>query len=187
MWLAGRRVPGVRRQMAGQDDFRRSPSTSTRCDTREFLDDCPARIAELFHYWDGLRRGRAMPTRADFRPEAVPRHLSGMLLIDVEGIDDEGLGIYRYRVVGTDEVRLRGHDPTGKLVQEGFFWSSLEEALDCYETLRSSRRYLYEVSEFVSPEGRWRSEYAVILPFSEDSENVSQILVYSLARSARDR
>lgn len=174
--------------MAVEEDFRgRRPAAITRCDSREFLDGCPARISELFHYWDGLRRGRAMPARADFRPEAVPRHLSGMLLIDVEGVDDEGLGIYRYRVVGTDEVRLRGHDPTGKLVQEGFFWSSVEDALDCYETIRTSGRHLYEESEFVSAEGRWRSEYAIILPLSEDGTTVSQILVYSLARSARDR
>jgi hypothetical protein len=174
--------------MAIDRDYHRQPAAAiTRCDTREFLDDCPARMAELFHYWDSLRRGRRMPTRADFQPEAVVRHLSGMLLVDVEGIDDEGIGIYRYRVVGTDEVRLRGHDPTGKLVQEGFFWSSLEAALECYETIRTSRRHLYQVSEFVSSEGRWRSEYTIILPFSEDGENVSQILVYSLARSARDR
>lgn len=174
--------------MAVEDDFRRHPpSAITRSDTREFLDVCPERIADLFHYWDGLRRGRRMPARADFKPEAVPRHLSGMLLIDVEGIDDAGIGIYRYRVVGTDEVRLRGHDPTGKLVQEGFFWLSLEDALKCYEMIRNSRQHLYQVSEFVSSEGRWRSEYAIILPLSEDGENVSQILVYSLARSARDR
>jgi len=152
-----------------------------RCTTREFLDVCPGRIAELFHYWDGLRRGRALPQRRDFLPEAVPYHLSGMLLIDVEGVDADGIGIYRYRVVGTEEVRLRGHDPTGKLIQDGYFWSSLEEALDCYETIRRSRSFLYEFAEFVSESGRWRSEYAIILPFSEDGETVSQILVYSLA------
>ena len=89
--------------------------------------------------------------------------------------------------MGTDEVRLRGHDPTGKLVQEGFFWSSLKDALECYEAIRNGRRHLYEVAEFVSPEGRWRSECALLLPFAEDGENVSQILVYSLARSARNR
>ena len=154
----------------------------TRCATREFLDSCPPPIAELFHYWDSLRGERAMPRRADFRPEAMVRHLPNILLIDVEGIDAEGMGIYRYRVVGTEEVRLRGHDPTGKLVQEGFFWSSLEEALACYESIRKSRSYLYESAEFVSREGRWRSESAIILPFSEDGESVSQIMVYSLAR-----
>ena len=155
-----------------------------RCSTREFLDVCPPRIAEIFHYWDSLREGGPMPRRADFRPEAVVRHLPGILLIDVEGLDSQGVGVYRYRVVGTEEVRLRGHDPTGKLVQDGFFWSSLEDALDCYETIRTSASYLYETSEFTSPEGRWRSEYAIILPFSEDGETVTQILVYSMARSS---
>ncbi len=170
------------------EDFHRGPNGAKlkRCTTREFLDVCPPRIAEIFHYWDSLREGRAMPRRANFRPEAIVRHLPGILLVDVEGIDAEGMGIYRYRVVGTEEVRLRGHDPTGKLVQDGFFWSSLEDALECYESIRTSGSYLYETAEFVSSEGRWRSEYAIILPFSEDGETVSQILVYSMARSSSE-
>ncbi|MPZ11564.1 MAG: PAS domain-containing protein [Kiloniellaceae bacterium] len=164
-------------------DNKPQPAKTTRCATRAFLDDCPTSLAEIFHYWDGLRRGLAMPKRADFRPEAVVRHLPGILLIDVEGIDAQGIGIYRYRVVGTEEARVRGHDPTGKLVQDGFFWSSLAEALETYETVRTSRSHLYGTAEFVSPEGRWRSEYSILLPFSEDGESVSQILVYSQARS----
>ena len=170
----------------GEDIRGKRPAALHRSATREFLDDCPQRIAEIFHYWDGLRQGHGMPRRSDFQPEKVPHHLSGILLIDVEGVDSQGVGIYRYRVVGTDEVRLRGHDPTGKLVRDGFFWSSLDDALAGYETVRRSGCHLYEVAEFVSTEGRWRSEYAVLLPFSEDGETVSQILVYSLARSARD-
>lgn len=102
--------------MAVQGDLRRRPSAIRRCDTGQFLDDCPARIAELFHYWDGLHQVRRMPARAGFLPEALLRHLSGRLLVD-----DQGIGICRYRVAGADEVRLRGHDPIGKLVQEGFF------------------------------------------------------------------
>lgn len=173
--------------MALEDyELRPNGAMLRRCATREFLDVCPPRVAEIFHYWDGLRDGRGMPRRADFRPEAVVRHLPGILLLDVEGTDANGVGIYRYRVVGTEEVRLRGHDPTGKLVQEGFFWSSLEEALQCYETIRKSGSYLYELAEFVSPEGRWRAEHAIILPFSEDGENVTQILVYSMARSSHE-
>lgn len=169
------------------DDYFPRPegATLTRCATRDFLENCPDRIAQLFHYWDGLRGARRMPRRADFQPEAVVRHLPGILLIDVEGLDARGVGIYRYRVVGTEEVRLRGYDPTGKLVQEGFFWSSAEEALTCYETIRKSRSYLYEVAEFFTPKGRWRSEYAIIVPFSEDGRDVSQILVYSLARTSQ--
>lgn len=162
------------------------PATLVRCDTRAFLDDCPPGIAEFFHYWDSLRQGDAMPRRADFRPEAVPRHLPGILLVDVEGLDEAGVGIYRYRVVGTESVRLRGHDPTGKLVRDAFFWSSVEAAIAVYECVRTSGRHLYLTAEFVSPQGRWRSEQAILLPFSEDGSTVTQILVYSLARSSRN-
>lgn len=171
------------------EDYQRRPDGTLlrRISTREFLDHCPTLIADFFHYWDSLRQGRAMPRRADFRPEAMVRQLSGLLLIDVEGLDSEGKGIYRYRVVGTEEVRLRGHDPTGKLVQDGFFWSSLEDALACYETIRRTQSYLYQNSEFISTEGRWRAEHAIIVPFSDDGESVTQIMVYSLARSARER
>src|SRR3546814_1423897 len=80
----------------------------TRCDTNAFLEACPPSVAEIFRYWDSLRQGSAMPRRAGFRPEAVPRHLPAILLIDVEGLDEAGIGIYRYRVVGTESVRLRG-------------------------------------------------------------------------------
>lgn len=173
--------------MALNDEIRRPDgAVLKRCGTREFLDRCPRRIAEIFHYWDGLRGGRAMPRRADFQPEKVVRHLPGILLIDVEGEEPNGWGIYRYRVVGTEEVRLRGHDPTGKQVRDGFFGPSLEEVMACYDSVRRSRSFLYESLEFTSPEGRWRAEHAVILPFSEDGETVSQILVYSIARSSQE-
>jgi len=169
-----------------EEVFRPDSSTLKRWATPEFLEICPPLVAEMFHHWDGLRKGRLMPQRADFHPEAVVGHLPGILLIDVEGVDSEGIGIYRYRVVGTEEVRLRGSDPTGKLVNEGYFAATLEDALDCYETIRRCRSFLYETVEFVSQHGRWRSEASVILPFSEDGETVSQIMVYSVARSAKD-
>lgn len=124
-----------------------------------------------------------MPRRADFRPEAVPRHLPAVLLVDVEGLDASGVGIYRYRVVGTESVRLRGRDPTGKLVREAFFWSSGEAAIAIYESVRTSGCHLYQTAEFVSPQGRWRSEHTLLLPFSGDGATVTQILVYSVARS----
>src|SRR3546814_14258777 len=66
-----------------------------------------------------------------------------------------------------------------KLVREAFFWSSAEEAIAIYESVRTSRRHLYQIAEFISPQGRWRSEHNLLLPFSEDGETVSQIMVYS--------
>jgi len=127
-----------------------------------------------------------MPCRADFDPAEVVRHLPSILLIDVEGVDDRGCAILRYRVVGTEEVRLRDHDPTGKLVSEGFLGPSLESVMEAYELVRRERCFLYEEIEFATPTGVWRREYGILMPLSEDGQTVTQILVYSLPRDALD-
>lgn len=165
------------------EDFRRSLyGPPTRDTSRAFLESCPDRIAEIFHYWDSLRGDRRMPSRADFDPERVIYHLPGILLVDVEGVDDHGGPILRYRVVGTEEVRTRGHDPTGKLVSEGFFGPSLESVMETYDFVRRERSFLFELLEFKTDRGLYSSEYTILLPFSKDGENVNQILVYSIAR-----
>lgn len=153
--------------------------------TRAFLSDCPPKISELFRYWDRRRGERTMPTRAQIDPADFASHLPGVLLVDVEGVDDEGRGIFRYRVVGTEEVRIRGRDPTGMRVEEGFFGPSLEDVLACYEAVRRERSFLYDPLEYVTPDGHWRNEYTIFLPLSEDGKAVSQILVYSLKREDR--
>ena len=153
--------------------------------SRSFLDECPPMVAEFFRYWEERRGARAMPTRADIRPEDFRAHLPGILLVDVEGEDEAGAGIFRYRLGGTGEVTLRGHDPTGKLVQDGFFGPSLEDVMECYGTVRRERTFLYDPLEYRTPDGKWADEYTLFLPLSEDGETVSQILVFSEQRQRR--
>lgn len=173
--------------MTLNEDFRRAQHRlPTRSTSRAFLDHCPDRITEIFLYWDGLRGERRMPCRADFDPAKVVHHLPGILLVDVEGVDDRGLGILRYRVVGTEEVQIRGHDPTGKLVSEGFLGPSLEAVMEAYDLVRRERSFLFELLEFKTPGGALRREYGLLMPLSEDGSNVSQILVYSMLRIASD-
>ena len=74
---------------------------------------CKRRVIALYNYWVQRCAGRPMPRRADIDPVDMPEHLPGLLLIDVEGVSARGLGIYRYRVVGTREVANRKFDPTG--------------------------------------------------------------------------
>ncbi len=156
-----------------------------RITDRNFLLDCPPAIAELFRYWDERRGDRAMPTRADISPMDFRRHLPDILLVDVEAQEKNGLAKYRYRVVGTREVSLRGHDPTGKPVEEGFFGPSREDVIACYELVRRKRSFLYDPLEYTTPDGQWRDEYTIFLPLSEDGKDVSQILVYSVKRDPR--
>ena len=154
---------------------------------RGFLEDTSDLVREIFHYWDDIRGTRAMPARRDFDPVDVPAHLPGMLLIDVEGIDEAGIGRYRYRVVGTAEVASRGHDPTGKPVVEGYFGPSRADVLRSYESVRRGRTFLYEPLQFMTDDHRTVDEYSILLPFSEDGRDVSQILVFSERREHKGK
>lgn len=143
-------------------------------------------IKEIFAYWDALRGIRHMPERASFDPLAIPAHLPGILFIEVEGIDENGIGIYRYRVVGSDEVENRGHNPTGKLVNEGFFGASLEEVLADYEWVRLNRTCFYAPVDFVTEDYRPVRELSILLPFGNANGDVTHILVYSERSETED-
>ena len=78
--------------------------------TLAFLDVCDEHVRELFHYWNERRAGRAMPLRTDIDPADFPRHLPGIVLVDVswDPLD------FVYRVIGTREAEARGFDPDGQ-------------------------------------------------------------------------
>ncbi len=82
-------------------------------------------IAAFCGYWDGKRRGRSMPARCDIDPAEIVPFLPGIMLVDV--VADERRFVYR--LVGTREVAMRGRDPTGKSVGEGFFGASAEASI----------------------------------------------------------
>ena len=146
-----------------------------------FLEHCPKEVVEIFRYWEAKRGDRPMPRRADIDPADFPRHLPGILLVDVESVDNHGVGVFRYRVVGTAEVTLRGHDPTGKRIEEGFWGPSLEDVIDSYEHVRKKRTYLYDPNAYMTPAGRRSKESTIFLPLSEDGISVTQVLVYSIS------
>jgi hypothetical protein len=81
------------------------------------LSDFAPDIAAFYAYWDGKRRGRNMPARANIDPLEMVPFLPGIVLIDV--VADARRFVYR--LVGTREVAMRGRDPTGKSVAEGFY------------------------------------------------------------------
>lgn len=79
------------------------------------LPPCDSRIAALYQYWLSLRPAADMlPGRQHFDPTDVPRLLPWILLVDVER---EPLR-FRYRLVGTENVRVKGYDSTGQYLDE---------------------------------------------------------------------
>ena len=143
------------------------------------LDGASNGIREIHAYWMDRRGARLMPRRADFDPIDLPHHLPGLLLIDVGMETPGGTARYRYRVVGDWEVNAMGHNPTGKLVDDGFHAQSKEFALAAYDRVRASGVPMYDRLDFVNDRNLRVQEQSIMLPFSEDGETVSQLLVYS--------
>ncbi len=145
----------------------------------KFLSETSALVREIYAYWNDLRGDRVMPMRSELDPSAIPSHLPGLLLIKFEGLDETGTGIYRYRIVGETEIRSRGHNPTGKLVQEGYLYSSLDAALEEYDWVRRNKTYHYALLDFVVDQHRPIREYSIVLPFADKDGEVEYLLVFS--------
>ena len=90
---------------------------------------CHPDILTVLDYWDGKRRGRHMPSREDIDPTELVKFLPYISIIDVV----EDARRFVYRLVGTMEVEVRGYDPTGKSVGEGYFASSADSAMANYQ------------------------------------------------------
>ncbi|MGH7093840.1 MAG: PAS domain-containing protein [Stellaceae bacterium] len=67
-----------------------------------------SRMTALFAYWDGLRRGRAMPARADIDPVAIREFLPYVFMYSVARDRD-----YTIRLVGDEVVNFIGRNATG--------------------------------------------------------------------------
>ena len=132
-------------------------------------------IAAFYTYWEGKRRGRDMPARADIDPLEIVPLLPGIVLIDV--VADARRFVYR--LVGTREVAMRGRDPTGRSVSEGFYGASAEISMASYQDVVGRRAARLERREFTTPEGRYGREQVILLPLSDDGERVNMIIAYT--------
>lgn len=129
-------------------------------------------LQTLFAYWNALRRGRLMPSRADFDPVRVPKLLPHIILYNVAPA-----GGYTVRLVGEAVEAFIGRNTTGSragtlLNDRGL--AAMTEILDavCRERAPRFRRgKIYWVSE-----KNHRAFEACFLPLSADGETVNIIL-----------
>lgn len=149
----------------------------------EFPPTCRSETVLLYDYWRSKCGNRKMPRRADIDPtEIPPRLLPCISLVDV--VADARR--YVYRLVGTADVQVRGHDPTGKSVIEGFYGPDVEDALGCYDKVVATRAPLLDPVPFMATNGRYSTEETIFLPLSDDGINVNMILVFFAFKDALD-
>lgn len=141
---------------------------------------CPSRIehptlAAVFAYWDGKRRGRSMPSRADISPPELKDHLGWIILLDV--LPD--LSDFRYRLIGTKVARYFRADGTGSTVAEAFAPYGEGAVKGILAIHRKTARDCVPVVAY--GEAAWLAEgydnFATIyLPLSDDGESCNKIL-----------
>jgi len=123
--------------------------------------------------WQAKRKGRSMPSRADFDPVELKPILPRLILIDV--IDDPP--DFRYRLAGTMSRDLRGVEVTGQSVldlvprQHGMrLWN------DLCEMQRGCQPQFVQISVIAST-GEPLSYRVLRLPLAADGETLDMVMV----------
>ena len=150
-------------------------------DHPQLLVGAPDDLREMYAYWRRKRGARPMPTRTDIDPAEIKGLLPGVLLVDVSRAGDSGLD-FVYRLVGTREVEMRGHDPTGRRVADAYYGKSAESVIGCYRTVVEARSPFLDDDCYHLPGQEWSPNASIYLPLSNDGVEVSMVLVYSSFR-----
>jgi hypothetical protein len=142
----------------------------------DFIADCHERVRAIYRYWDSKRNGRRMPSRADLDPLEIPRFLPDICLVDV--VPDARK--YLYRLIGTNEAAMRGRDPTGLPVGEGYFGTSAQSVFLNYDGVAESRAPRIDRDPSITSDDRFIQHESIFLPLSDDGETVNMILVFTV-------
>lgn len=130
-------------------------------------------LQQFYEYWEGKRAGRALPLKAGIDPAEIKDILPYVIISEVF---DEPLRV-RYRLVGTEIVKLRGREFTGKWLHE-VQWNPvfLERLLGEYRVLIDERRPLLGADDLYSADGPRTAYEWGMFPLSEDGERVTHCL-----------
>jgi hypothetical protein len=149
-------------------------ASPTAAEIEALIAQCHPDVRAMVAYWRGKAGTRRMPKRNDIDPSELKPFLSRISLIDV--VPDARRFVYR--LVGTEEVALRGYDPTGKSVGEGFFGPNRELAFQHYGYVVEHRAPFCYRGDFEVTDGAIENEDVIFLPLSEDDDNVNMILLF---------
>ena len=132
-------------------------------------------LRELLAYYEKIAPPGLMPGRQHFQPQSVPAVLPRVILLDVHRPPLR----YKYRLVGTKEVELYGHDPTGRWYDEVRPRSSKTE--NGYRRLTDAAErgiMSYRKGPVLAIRHReHQSAENLVVPFATDGRTVDMIIV----------
>jgi hypothetical protein len=145
----------------------------------EELPSCDEQIGRLHRYWRGIQPAAGLiPARRHLDPAAIPRLLPALRLYDVH----RDPWRFRYRLVGTELVRVLGRDLTG-----GWYHENVPNA----ETTRSYADLVFvaEGKGFcyrrgfpleLMPHKDHITAERILLPLADDGRAVNMVLGFTV-------
>lgn len=133
------------------------------------------RFQRVQTYLESKTGGGRLPARADIDPVEIPEVLAYINLIDVSWTDP-GSPRFRFRLLGTRQIRYAGGDFTGKRVEEVLSGTSANAAVAMMRRVAVEQQPIF--GRFVMPvDGR---EFVITerlqFPLSSDGETINMLL-----------
>lgn len=135
------------------------------------------KVVALFRMWQDKRGQRAVPSRTDFEVAELKPWLGRLIIYEVlgDGVD------FRYRLVGTDIVRIHGLDLTGRLVSQFCYMGKPSQACASLGEVCRLRTPRYRNDSGVTARAWARAGERLFLPLGRNGETVDQIICLAAA------
>lgn len=138
-----------------------------------------AKITVLHRYWCGIRPGGTlMPGRQHLDPGDIPALLPSIRLYDVH----RDPWRFRYRLVGTEIVRMLGRDPTGSWFDDALAQLSTTSSRTDLVFVAEGRGISYRRGfplHFLPDKNHLRSE-RILLPLARNGSDVDIVLGFTV-------
>ena len=146
------------------------------------LPPCDARIAALHGYWRRIRpAGGRLPGRQHLDPVDIPKLLPWIWMIDVQRAPLR----FKYRLMGTEQVRVVGRDHTGAWLDVCYpQWAAGPTYSQFQAAAQGMIAYRRGVPLPHAPKEHLLTE-RILLPLARDGETVDILVALSVFTLAR--
>ena len=140
-------------------------------------------IREMLEYWQSKCADGRLPRPGDIDPTEIPRLIASVVICDLE---DSPFRV-RYRLAGTRQVYILGHELTGRYVDE-LDWQEGPFVHRIFRRARDTAAPVFGYYHWTFRESTPGASEFGLFPLSEDGSRVSRVLgidtFFPLRRSA---
>lgn len=129
-------------------------------------------LVEIRDYWIDLKQSRLMPTKQQFNPAAIVRHLPHVVLVDVF---QEPLR-FRYRLLGTKITELAGRNSTGKWLDEDLYGDKTDDVVWMFKSCALSKQPIAVREQIQFVDRSWVTVDVAAFPLANTKGNITVIL-----------